>query len=301
VNVLNYLKRPEYAFRPRQILNRIRRIGKSVPATARVKLPWGATLEVRTGDTVGSEIFYFGVFDRIVPEAIYRLTDPGELTIEAGANIGQNSSLLAYKSGPKGKLIAFEPHPEIFQELKSNARLWSQQFDHNVQLENVALAETTGEAWLTNGVYFDRNRGTASLVKNDEGMTANGKHRVTVRRLDDFLSPGMKVGVCKIDVEGHELSVLKGAEESLSRGAIRDIIFEDFSPKPSAVVEFLQKHRFTVFQLSATWWKPQLTELAPGVRPPEGFTDNFLATLDPQRAKARFNPGGWRCLMCHPL
>jgi len=258
-------------------------------------------LEVRTGDTVGSEIFYFGVFDRIVPEAIYRLAEPGELTIEAGANIGQNASLLAYKSGAKGKLIAFEPHPEVFQELKFNAALWSKQFENNVQLENVALAETSGEAWLTNGKYFDRNRGTATLAKHDDSIAANGNHRVAIRRLDDFLSLGMKVGVCKIDVEGHELAVLKGAEESLSRGAIRDIIFEDFSPKPSAVVQFLQKHGFTVFQLSATWWKPHLTELAPGAPPVGDFTDNFLATLDPQRAKARFRPGGWRCLMCHPF
>lgn len=300
MNVFNYLKRPEYVFRPRQVLNRISRIGKPTPSTARVTLPWGATVEVRPSDSVGSEIFYFGIFDRIVPEAIYRLSEAGELTIEAGANIGQNTSLLAYKSGPKGKLIAFEPHPEIFRELKSNAELWSKQFGQNVQLENVALGETNGEAWLNDGEYFHQNRGTASLAQQTDGPVSNRRHRVEVRQLDDYLSGSMKVGVCKIDVEGFELSVLRGAEKALARGAIRDILFEDFSPKPSAVVQLLQKHRFTIFQLTATWWKPHLIELGSPGTPPGDFADNFLATLDPERAKARFRAGGWRCLMCRP-
>lgn len=301
MNVFNYLKRPEYVFRPRQVLNRISRIGKLAPPTARVMLPWGATLEVRPNDSVGSDIFYFGIFDRIVPEAIYRLAEPGELTIEAGANIGQNTSLLAYKSGPKGKLIAFEPHPEIFQELKSNAALWSRQYGQNVQLENVALGETNGEAWLSDGEHFHQNRGTASLARNPDGAAGNKRHRVEVRTLDEYLAGDMKVGVCKIDVEGFELSVLKGAEKALTRGAIRDILFEDFSPKPSAVVQLLQKHGFTVFQLTATWWKPHLTEVGSQHAPPGEFVDNFLATLDPGRAQDRFRSGGWRCLTCRSI
>jgi FkbM family methyltransferase len=296
LNVFNYLKRPEYVFRPRQVLNRFHRMGKDIPATARVSLPWGATIDVRPDDNVGSEIFHYGIFDRIVPEAIFRLADAGELLVEAGANIGQNCSLMVYKAGPGGRVIGFEPHPEIFQELKANAALWSEKVRQNVQLENVALGDTTGEAWLTDGTHFHYNRGTASLSRDDSENPGGRKYRVAVQRLDEYLSAPTAVGVCKIDVEGHELSVLKGAEQALSRRAIRDIIFEDFSPMPSPVVKFLRKHQFTIFQLSASWWRPVLTELAPGVTLPRGFSHNYLATLNVQRTRDRFKSGGWRCL-----
>jgi FkbM family methyltransferase len=298
-SVFNYLKRPEYVFRPLQVLRRFRRMGKEIPATASVALPWGAILKVRTSEHIGNDIFHYGIFDRIVPEAIYRLADPGELAVEVGANIGQNCSLLAVRTAPGGRVIAFEPHPEIFGELKSNASLWPERAGNNIQLENCALGEANDEAWLVDGSEFHHNRGSASLLNGDPQKIEGRKYKVAVRRLDDFVLAPAKVGVCKIDVEGHELSVLKGARETLGRGAIRDVIFEDFAPMPSPTVEFLRNHRFTIFQLSATWWKPRLQETGPGISPPKGY--NYLATLDPQRAEARFRAGGWRCLMCHPI
>ena len=298
-SVFNYLKRPEYIFRPRQALNRFRRMGKGIPSIARVSLPWGALVDVRPNDNVGSDIFYFGIFDRIVPEAIYRLADAGELLLEAGANIGQNCSLMVHKAGPKGKVIAFEPHPEIFEELKSNAALWPEKTKSSLQLENVALADKTGEAWLSDGSHFHHNRGTASLSQSEEPTGDSGRrYKVMVRQLDEYLPAPLTVGVFKIDVEGHELSVLKGAADALARGAIRDIIFEDFSSTSSPTVEYLRQHRFTVFQLTASWWKPKLTEAASTLNPSAGFSYNYLATTDPNRARARFQPGGWRCLMC---
>ena len=295
----NYLKRPEYFFRPRQVLHRFRRLGKSPPLAACVTLPWGLAVKIRPSEHIGNDIFHYGIFDRIVPEAIYRLADAGELAVEVGANIGQNCSLFAARTAPGGRVIAFEPHPEIFEELKSNANLWPEKVKKNVQLENLALGETNGEAWLVDGSEFHFNRGSASLVNGDAEKTEGRKYKVSVRRLDDFIPATARVGVCKIDVEGHELSVLKGAEGALSRRAIRDVIFEDFAPMPSPTVEFLRKYDYTIFQLSASWWKPNLQQTGPGISPPKGY--NYLATLEAQRAEKRFHSGGWRCLTGHPL
>ena len=297
-NVFNYLKRPEYVFRPSQVLNRLCRIGKETPPTATITLPWGSAIKLRTNENVGSDIFHFGIFDRVVPESIYRLTDEGELAVEAGANIGQNCSLMAFKAGPGGRVIAFEPHPEIFQELKFNASLWPGEMKRNIQLENCALGDATGEAWLVNGAGFDHNRGSASLCNGEPENGQGGKYRVPVRRLDEFLTPPMTVGVCKIDVEGHELSVLKGAEQTLSRRVIRDIIFEDFNPKPSAVTELLTRNGFTIFELHEGWLKPSLAPMnLENISRVRKFSCNYLATLDPARAIKRFRSPGWRCLL----
>jgi len=295
LNILNYLRRPEYLFRPRQVLRRFRRIWRPVQAEEVVELPWGAQVKVRPNENIGSEIYYYGIFDRVVPESIYRLTDKNELTIEVGANIGQNCSLMAFQASSGGRVIAFEPHPEIFQELKANANRWPEKTRRNLQLENVALGETAGEAWLTNGSEFEHNRGSAAL--SDSAPANNRGFKVNLRQLDDYLRETESVGACKIDVEGHELSVLKGATRALSRKAIREIIFEDFSPMFSPTAQFLQKHGFTIFRLIASWWKPVLVEVHPEAKPEKGFSYNYLATLDPQRAKTRFATGGWRCLM----
>src|SRR4051812_615162 len=96
-NILNYLRRPEYVFRPRQVWRRFRRLGTSPQAVEKVTLPWGAAVNVRPNENVGSGIYYYGIFDRIVPETIYRLADSNELSMEVGANIGQNCSLMAFK------------------------------------------------------------------------------------------------------------------------------------------------------------------------------------------------------------
>ena len=302
LSILNYLKRPEYVFRPRQVLHRLSRIGKDIPATATVSLPWGLSVKVRTSEHIGSDIFYFGIFDRIVPETIYRLIDPGEIAVDAGANIGQNSSLMAWKTGPQGKAIVFEPHPEIFEELKFNASLWSEKGQQNIQLENIALGENNGEAWLVDGSEFHHNRGSASLAMEAPDAAHGGKYKVAIRALDDFIPSPAKVGVCKIDVEGQELAVLKGATRALERRAIRDIIFEDFHPKPSAVTEFLKQNGFTIFELHEAWYKPSLAPMPENTAASNpGFTFNYLATLDPQRAIKRFHPGGWRCLTCGAL
>src|SRR5579871_3974155 len=99
-NILNYFKRPEYVFRPRQALLRFRRFGKPAQAKEVVELPWGAPVTVHPRENVGSDIYHYGIFDRIVPEAIYRLAEEGEWAMEVGANIGQNCSLMAYRTGP---------------------------------------------------------------------------------------------------------------------------------------------------------------------------------------------------------
>lgn len=295
-NIFNYLKRPEYVFRPRQVLRRFRRFQRTAQPEEIVELPWGATVSVHPSENVGSDIFHYGIFDRIVPEAIFRLAGKNELAIEVGANIGQNCSLMACRVRPGGNVIAFEPHPEIFQELKKNLGLWPESIRGIIQLENVALGESSGEAWLANGSEFDHNRGSASLC--DPASAAGRTFKVNLRQLDEYVSESAKVGICKIDVEGHELSVLKGAARALDRQAIRDIIFEDFAAMPSPTVAFLQSRRYTVFRLTTSWWKPVLAEVLPGVKPANGFSGNYLATLDPQRAKSKFQSGGWRCLMC---
>lgn len=296
LNPLVFFRKPEYFFRPSQALRRLGRLGRQPPSVATTALPWGARLRVHVKDNVGGDIYHYGVFDRIVPEAIWRLLDVGEVAVDIGANIGQNTSAMAYRTAASGRVLAFEPHPEIFEELRQNRRFWTGAIA-SIQLEKVALGKVTGRATIADGPEFMTNRGSARM--STDGATGVGRHfTVQVEVLDHYFRLSDTVGVCKIDVEGNEMSVLEGSTALLTRRAIRDVIFEDFNPMPSQAVKLLQGHGFSVFQLEAGWLKPSLQPLtnSPGNSPT--FFHNYLGTLDAERALRRFRPPGWRCLMC---
>lgn len=297
LNPLVFFRKPEYFFRPSQALRRLRRLGQPPPLVATTSLPWGATVKVHVKENVGGDIYHYGIFDRIVPETIWRLLDAGEVGVDIGANIGQNTSVMAYRSAASGRVLAFEPHPEIFEELKHNRFAWRSNAIAAIQLEQVALGKVPGQATIADGPEFETNRGSARLSAN--GPAAAGRSfTVRVETLDHYFQGTDTVGVCKIDVEGNEMSVLEGATRLLTRRAIRDVIFEDFNPMPSPVVRLLQNLGFSVFRLEAGWLRPSLQPLT--VSPPTSptFFHNYLGTLDPDRALRRFRSPGWRCLLC---
>jgi hypothetical protein len=109
MHIFRALRRPEYFFRPVQIWRRLRR--NAILKRNRIQLPWGLPVEVDPVSYVGQDIRNLGVFECIVPEAIVRLLDRAETAIDIGANIGQNTSIMALAAGPAGLTVGFEPGP----------------------------------------------------------------------------------------------------------------------------------------------------------------------------------------------
>lgn len=125
MNPLKIFLRPEYLFRPRQILHRLKRVYQAPkPSGEIVVLPWGDSIKVFTNEVIGSGIWCYGVFDLIVGEAILRLLDKGETALDIGANIGQFSTLMARRVGLIGKVFSFEPHSDLYHELVTNCSLY---------------------------------------------------------------------------------------------------------------------------------------------------------------------------------
>ena len=295
MNPFKVLTMPEYFFRPSQILTRLRRSFSGVPSSDQVTLPWGDVITVRPREVIGAGIWYYGIFDLPVTEAICRLLDRGETALDIGANIGQMTSLLRVTAGATGRVLSFEPHPELFSEMSS---LVAQNHVNDVapvERHQVALGEAEGEAHLEVPGYWAHNRGIAKL--SSSASNGSPSIQVKVTTLDRVLAPATQVGVCKIDVEGHELSVFKGAARTFAERRIRDIVYEDFQPYPSPVHSHLKAAGFTLFHLGARLLGPFLTEVD-GKRgqpqPGEEGGANYLATLCPERARDRFKPAGWK-------
>jgi FkbM family methyltransferase len=293
--------KPQYVFHPVRLLRRalhgVRRNGSGTDHVAVATLPWGLELEVHSGEAIGYTILTAGVFDPCVTETLHRLIDPGDLVVDVGANVGYITSLAAARAGAGGEVIAYEPHPGVFGLLQRNAGRWrAQPGIAEVQLHQAAVSEAPGTAELASGPRFGENMGVAALRADDDtaaGIEGATVFRVDVRRLDDAL-PDRPVGLLKIDVEGHELGVLRGAQRLMRAGVVRDIVFEDHEPYPDACTTLVQDAGYTLFALQNDLFGVQLgaPERRGATRPWPG--PSYLATRDPERAVARMRPRGWR-------
>jgi hypothetical protein len=109
--------------------------------------------------------------------------------------------------------------------------------------------------------------------------------------MDDVVDE--EVGVVKIDVEGHELDVLRGASGLLEEQRLRDILFEEFEPYPSPVTRFLEPLGYSVFKLVQGLLGLTVTSATkePGSR--SWYPPSYLATTQPDRALARLHKKGW--------
>jgi FkbM family methyltransferase len=294
MNILRALQRPEYFFRPGQIWRRMRR-HVSLPR-AEAPLAWGLPIRLNPACLTGVDMLNLGIFDRIVPETICRLLDAGEWALDVGANVGQNASIMALMAGPRGHVVAFEPHPLLWQTLQQNVAAWQAYDLAPIQLVPQGLSSRCGKAYLYEGDDFPGNQGSASLHAPPNVVR---QHEVTLTTLDAFLPEDSTIGLAKLDVEGHERDVLQGAAKLLHSGRLRDVIFEAHQRHQlSSIARLLEAAGYSVFVLYAPWHKPCLISYQDVVQyvPPDSLSHNYLATLDVERARARFRGVGWQCL-----
>jgi hypothetical protein len=99
-NIHNKINKPEYLFRPQQILTRLRYAFKRSKRDelTRVRLPWGTELSIFSHSTIEKALLTCGVHELAVSEVLWRMADPGEACCDIGANIGYMTSLLAKKN-----------------------------------------------------------------------------------------------------------------------------------------------------------------------------------------------------------
>ena len=292
MNLLSHLNKPEYIYRPAQIFTRLRReLAASHPFEI-VPLPWGMEIKIQPDDIVGRAIWTVGLADPTVSEALWRLIEPAETVVDIGANIGHMTSLMAARAGRGGEVISFEPNPHLFAVLTENVARWQDEEGAAIAVHALALSDYSGAGRLGIPATQPQDWALASLL--DGTAHAHSTFAVEVRRLDEFLRG--PVGVLKIDVEGHELGVLRGAGELLKKHLIRDIIFEEHAAYPTPVTEFLEAIGYSLFNLGQNVFGLKLTPVAAKSYHRVWDSRSCLATLDPARALARLRKRGWEVL-----
>lgn len=254
------------------------------------RIPGGATIRADAAEEHGRILGTLGVIDLPVTEALWRLVEPGDVCADVGANIGYMTGVLGARV-KTGAVHSFEALPSIFEELSTNVASFRRQFlAVTFMLHGVAVSDRTGNVRMELPHGFGENRGIARVGEH-------GSVEVPAITLDDFFGSEGRVGVMKLDVEGHELSVLRGAEKMFREKRVRDVVFEEHRPYPSEVTRWLEERGYVIRRLLRRLRGPRLVEPSATFPSVHWLPQNFLATADPSRASDRCASGGWRALV----
>jgi len=136
----------------------------------------------------------------------------GDYVIDAGACIGDSSFFFAHRVGPHGKVFAFEMLPENLRVLYKNMELNSAHIS-NVTVVEKPVSETSGKE------FFIFEDGPASQLREVNESSGKEGVKVTSISIDDFVERNHieKIDMIKMDVEGSELSALKGAVNTIKK------------------------------------------------------------------------------------
>jgi len=149
---------------------------------------------------------------------------PGDTFFDIGANHGTHAITAAKRVGNGGRVIAFEPQARL-------ANMVAQSADANalpqLTVRQLALSDRAGTA-----EFFVPNEwsGIGGFYKNFSNLNGSQSTPVETARLDDLMAGEALPGklVIKLDVEGHELPVLQGAEKLIRR--YRPYILVELNP-----------------------------------------------------------------------
>ena len=175
----------------------------------------------------GSNVFTSGEFAtmNILRDNIGVRNEP--VIFDVGANIGNYTALLMTVF-PNAQIHSFEPAKETFSNLQKNIAPNLARYSGKVQLNNFGLSDSPTKATLH---YDQLNSGIASLYNRQLdyfGIDYSKSETVELSTLDNYCAENNidRIDFLKMDVEGHELSVLKGSAKMLAESRIDNIQIE---------------------------------------------------------------------------
>ncbi len=170
--------------------------------------------------------------------------------IDVGANIGAWSECMVKHASCNGFL--FEPSGQCVKVLKERFR------ERNVVIRDVAVSDQIGTAQFAE----ERNCGEKSSLSETRADSGSIQYReVLVTTLDtEFAAPELRIDFLKIDTEGYDLKVMKGATNLLSRTRFLQFEYNSYwiavGSSLSEASRFLSKLGFSIFLVRSTGLHP---------------------------------------------
>ncbi len=236
-----------------------RLLGRLAEWTTAARLPSGHTAHLRpfSDDPIAvNEVHNWRSYESFV-----RLRE-GQIVLDVGAHIGAFALRASKFVGPSGLVIAIEPEPENFRLLVDNCAL-----NHavNIRPYNIALSSSPGTRKLR---VYGRGRTMIHSIE-DGGPPDEPQHGTGYRSVEvdcetlDSLSHRLglkKIDVIKIDVEGHEISLLEGGIRVLENFR-PDVVVEPSAAMQERVRTWFTDHGYTAWRDAKFPWLIQAHSL----------------------------------------
>ncbi|HEX8158518.1 MAG TPA: FkbM family methyltransferase [Solirubrobacteraceae bacterium] len=185
--------------------------------------------------------------------ALDQVLRPGMTFLDVGACKGDFTVFAAVRVGPLGRVVAIEPEPANVRSLRMSI---ARNRVHNAEVHEMALSDASGRGILHRidvSAAIGGSSGWHSLLAGGAGERQ--ELEIEIRTLDELLAHLgiLHVDVLKIDVEGWEVPVLRGARHTL--GEIHPILLMDLHPdlgvNPGTIAEILHDHHYETFHMDA--------------------------------------------------
>ncbi|OIR03451.1 2-O-methyltransferase NoeI [mine drainage metagenome] len=204
-------------------------------------------------------------YDRLTKKIIFRVCQPNSVCIDVGAHEGKILKMMI-DAAPQASHYAFEPIPELFQSLK-------QKFHKNEKLFCIALSDkketTSFNLVLTDMAYSGLNKRAYDKKEKDISIV------VETGLLDAIIPATEKIELMKMDVEGAELLVMRGAVQTIQRS--KPVLLFEFGKAGAAAYNYNDEDMFQFINETLQYniytlqsWlknKPSLTK--------QNFSDNY--------------------------
>lgn len=182
----------------------------------------GFRMRVNPNDLIGRHLYYTGQFDRTIVDVIHRYAKPGDRILDIGANIGYVSCCLL-SAVPDSIVVAIEPQQQVYEMLKQNVETVA---PDRVRVIRAAISATCGTGRM---VAHAANTGGGHLVSDGQTGDASVEQVELIDGRTLMARAGVdRVNMIKIDVEGHELPVLRGLRSIIDEHRPRLVLFECF-------------------------------------------------------------------------
>jgi FkbM family methyltransferase len=189
----------------------------------RTKTINGITYELDLREVIDSSLYFTNTYEVKIDRLFDKYVKPGSTVVDIGANIGLHTLRSALLTGEKGKVIAIEPSTWAINKLRQNLEL-NPQLNRIIEIRHHALGEDVEQS-ITLGFQ--------------SSYRLNGKNKIYSEAIDVLTLDSIAdqnslkhVDFIKIDVDGHELHILRGAKNMLSIS--KPVLVVEFTPSYSA-------------------------------------------------------------------
>ena len=182
-------------------------------------------------------------YEAQVQKVYETILNPGDVAIDVGAHLGRHLIPMARCVAPTGRILAFEPLPMCREYLTATFDQGCAELRPVVTIHGCALGESSGQAEFV--IARDAIAYSGLKERTYDVPTTVEKIPIEVRRLDEFAQDLRSLAYIKIDAEGGELHILRGASGSIAR--FRPAITFEFGANA------IREYGVTVLEMADFW------------------------------------------------